>query len=85
MFLNTVNRLKTTIGIILDILEIIKPVDTLAIDVFYAAELDFLDFEDAVVAAVAQREKADYIITRNTADFSKSSVPAITPDVFLSI
>jgi len=75
---------KTTVGIIFDILEIIKPVDTLVNDVFSAAELDFQDFEDAVIAAVAMREKADYIITRNTKDFSKSSIQAITPDVFLA-
>jgi len=75
---------KTAIGIIFDILEIIKPVDTLVTDVFCAAELGFRDFEDAIVAAIAQREKADYIITRNIADFSKSPIPAITPDVFLS-
>jgi predicted nucleic acid-binding protein len=75
---------KTTIGIIFDILEIIKPVDTLVNDIFSAAELDFLDFEDAVIAAVAMREKADYIITRNTKDFSKSTIQAITPDEFLT-
>jgi len=75
---------KTTIGIIFDILEIIKPVDTLVIDLFCAAELGFQDFEEAVVAAIAQRERTDYIITRNTADFSKSPVPASTPDTFLS-
>jgi predicted nucleic acid-binding protein len=75
---------NTTIGIIFDILEIIKPVDTLVNDFFSAAELDFQDFEDAIIAAIAQREKADYIITRNTEDFSKSSVQAITPEVFLA-
>ena len=76
---------KTTIRIIIDILEIIKPVDTLVNDIFRAADLDFIDFEDAVVAAVAQREKADYIITRNTQDFSKSAVQAVTPEDFLVI
>ena len=75
---------KTAVDIIFDILEIIKPVDTLVNDIFYAAELGFQDFEDAVIAAIAIREKADYIITRNAQDFSQSVVPAITPDVFLS-
>jgi len=75
---------KTTVSIIFDILEIIKPVDTLAADIFCAAELSFLDFEDAVIAAIAQREKADYIITRNARDFSLSPVPAIAPDLFLT-
>ena len=75
---------KTTVNIIFDILEIIKPVDTLANDIFRAAELGFRDFEDAVITAIAIREKADYIITRNTNDFSQSVIPAITPDSFLT-
>jgi predicted nucleic acid-binding protein len=75
---------KTAINIIFDILEIIKPVDTLVNDIFYAAELGFQDFEDAVVAAIAIREKAEYIITRNTRDFSQSVIPAITPGDFLA-
>ena len=74
---------KTTVGIIFDILEIIKPVDILVSDIYHAAKLGFSDFEDAVISAIAQREKADYIITRNTADFSKSAVPTITPDDYL--
>jgi len=74
---------KTAVDIIFDILEIIKPVDTLTSDIFNAAEFGFNDFEDAVIAAIAVREKTDYIITRDTKDFSKSPVPAITPDDFL--
>ena len=42
-------------------------------------------FEDAVVAATAARENLDYLITRNTDDFDKSPVPAITPADFLKI
>ena len=77
--------IKTTpISIIFDILEIIKPVDVLVCDIYSAAALEFFDFEDAVVAAVAQREKADYIITRNKGDFLKSVIPAITPDEFIN-
>ena len=75
---------KTAINFIFDVLEIIKPVDTLVNDIFIAAELGFQDFEDAVVAAIAMREKVKYIITRNTRDFSHSVIPAITPDDFLT-
>ena len=73
------------LGIIFDILEIVKPIDVFVRDIYNAAKLDLLDFEDAVTAAVAQREKADYIITRNKRDFLKSFVPAITPDEFLRL
>ncbi len=37
------------------------------------------DFEDAVVDAVAERNGVQYIVTRNTKDFSGSVIPAITP------
>ena len=42
------------------------------------------DFEDAVVDAVAERNGADYILTRNIKDFAGSSVPAVTPTEFLA-
>ena len=74
---------KTTVGIIFDILDIIRPVDTTVKDLFHAAELGFSDFEDAVIAATAQRERADYIVTRNIADFSTSPIPAILPEKLL--
>jgi len=38
------------------------------------------DFEDSLVARCAEKIKADYIITRNTKDFEKSTVRAITPE-----
>lgn len=38
------------------------------------------DFEECLVAESAASIKADYIITRNTKDFERSAVPAITPD-----
>jgi len=41
------------------------------------------DFEDAVVDAVAERNDASYILTRNIKDFAGSSVPTITPTEFL--
>ena len=37
------------------------------------------DFEDAVQSAIAERIRADYIVTRNIRDFGKSAVPAVTP------
>ncbi len=41
------------------------------------------DFEDAVVAIVAETTGSQYIVTRNVADFVGSSIPAITPIEFL--
>ena len=42
------------------------------------------DFEDAVVDAVAERNGASYILTRNIKDFAGSVVPAILPADFLN-
>jgi len=57
--------------------------DTTAKDISIGLALPISDFEDAVIAAIAKREKADYIITRNEADFSDAPVPAVSPSRFL--
>ena len=48
-----------------------------------ARRLPFTDFEDAVVATVAEATTSTFIITRNTDDFVDSPVPAISPSDFL--
>lgn len=49
-----------------------------------ARALPMTDFEDAVVAVVAEQTASEMIITRNIADFTHSPRPAITPIEFLS-
>jgi len=46
---------------------------------------DFSDFEDCLQVECAKQLNADYVITRNLADFSNSPIPAILPSDFLSI
>jgi len=48
-----------------------------------ARQLPLKDFEDAVVAAVAETTGSQYIVTRNVPDFAGSPVPAIAPIEFL--
>jgi len=48
-----------------------------------ARQLPLKDFEDAVVAVVAETTASQFIVTRNVADFAGTSVPAITPVEFL--
>jgi predicted nucleic acid-binding protein len=43
------------------------------------------DFEDAVVEVSSSEKNADFIVTKNLKDFSKSIVPAITPEELLAI
>lgn len=53
--------------------------DLKADDLKRAAEINFKDYEDAVQSACASRIRANYIITRNIKDFTKSRIPAIKP------
>jgi nucleoside phosphorylase len=65
--------------------KLITIADVIADDISYAFASDMSDFEDAVVAAVAKRIKAEYIVTRSISDFTKSPVSAIKPNDFLKM
>ena len=45
----------------------------------------FADFEDSVLHESARHAGAEYIITRNSKDFKKSTIPAYTATEFLSM
>ena len=62
---------------------LVKICDTITGDINTALTLSISDFEDAVTSAIAKRERADYIVSRNEADFNNSPVPAINPNLFL--
>lgn|SRR5699024_9461215 len=53
-------------------------------DLAKATDLKWSDFEDAIQSITAERIHADYIITRNVRDFSKSKVVAFTPSELLA-
>ena len=60
-----------------------KIVDINAADVQAALASDMPDYEDALLACCAKRQRASYIITRNEKDFKQSPVPALSPQAFL--
>lgn len=64
--------------------QLVSFADVLGMDIHTALMRKMPDFEDAVVDAVAQRNGAGYILTRNTKDFTGSAVPAILPADFLN-
>ena len=68
------NQLLTILGLL----------DTTSDDVFHAISSPVSDFEDAVMIETAQRSRMDCIITRNTKDYAKASLPVYTPDEFLT-
>ncbi len=49
-----------------------------------AREIAFEDYEDAVVACLAQQAGCEAVITRNVADFATSPVQALSPEEFLN-
>lgn len=49
-----------------------------------AGALGWTDFEDAVVATVAERAGCTCIVTRNVKDFVGGPIPAWTPEEFLA-
>lgn len=63
---------------------IFRLTDLTVSDLTEAAEKKWHDFEDAVQSAIAERIRAEYIITRNIKDFRKSQVTALTPDEYLA-
>jgi predicted nucleic acid-binding protein len=52
-------------------------------ELLYARELNWSDFEDAVVAASAEAANCRAIVTRNITDFPDSTVPVLTPHEYL--
>ena len=70
-------RLTETISRILSVL------DLTGSDLLNASGCYWNDFEDALQYAAARRAGADYIITRNIADYKASGIPPLTPDEYL--
>jgi predicted nucleic acid-binding protein len=54
-----------------------------AADFRRARALPMTDFEDAVVAALAERMNCDHVVTRNTSDFENAPVSVRTPRAIL--
>lgn len=61
----------------------VKVLDIINADVQNALNSEMTDYEDALLACCAKRQKADYIVTRNDKDFKKSEIPVLTPSDFL--
>lgn len=67
------------------LLQLVGIADALGEDVHAAVASNMSDFEDALVASIAERCQMEYIITRNTKDYTESPVKAITPEDFLKL
>jgi len=65
------------------LLSVFKPAAVTDSHIYQALDLDWDDFEDSVQYVVGDSVSADYIVTRNTQDFSSSCIPSVTPEQFL--
>ncbi len=61
----------------------IAPVTRIVLET--AKNLDFKDFEDAVIYSSAIHSNVDAVITRNVKDFKMEEIPVYEPDEFLKI
>jgi predicted nucleic acid-binding protein len=77
------NDEKATIDTLKKLLSILSVADVLSGNIYEILELDWEDFEDCLQYSVGKSVLADYIITRNAKDFSKSSIPVLTPQEFI--
>lgn len=69
-----------------DICSFLRVVGASHEEVLRAVEMkEFRDFEDCLQDRCAKGVNAEYIITRNTADFTNSEVSAVIPEDFLEI
>lgn len=82
-------RKQVGADIALDILRLIRrifrivPLDESVID--HALAEPGKDFEDAIQAAAAQKISAEYLVTRNVADFDFDNLSIVTADELLAI
>lgn len=53
-------------------------------DIETALSRRWKDFEDCLVAVCAEKAGADFIVTRNAADFSESKTKALSPEELLA-
>jgi len=68
-----------------NMLKVFQPATVTGEDIFKALDLEWGDFEDSVQFVVGESLSVDYIITRNTSDFSSGNIPAVTPEQFIEI
>ena len=62
------------------LVRVFKPATVTDSHIYQALDLDWSDFEDSVQFVVGEDLAVDYIVTRNTDDFTSGSIPAVTPE-----
>jgi predicted nucleic acid-binding protein len=73
---------------ILAVADLLRVFSAAAVDqtvLYQALALGWADFEDAVQACAAAQAGAQYLVTRNAADYPAAPLPVLSPQDFLNI
>ena len=73
------------LNLIIDILKTIHIASVTEDYIYEALDMRWNDFEDSVQYVVGKSISADFIITRNVADYANGQIRAITPNEFISL
>ncbi|MBK7884370.1 MAG: PIN domain-containing protein [Chitinophagaceae bacterium] len=77
---------KETIELLNELSEMVDGADVTKSVISKTLKTDFKDFEDAIQYYCAlSLSKIDFIVTRDTKDFKKSSIPVLTPTEAISL
>jgi len=79
------HRDKATRDVLTKLCALFGLLDTTALDIRKAISAEISDFEDAVMVETAVRSGVDCIVTRNTKDYSKASIPVYAPAEFIEL
>ena len=75
---------ETTLAFISDLIEVVGVIGVDRDMIVKALHLEVKDFEDAVQVSAAEFAEIKYVITRNTKDFTTSSLKVYDPVSFLA-
>lgn len=76
---------KVTLSVLSEILDMLEILDLKRSSIEAALASSLADFEDSVQSVIAEKAKMDYLVTRNTTDYSRVKVKVLTPKQFLSL
>ena len=74
---------KVAKEVVKELLQIYYPATVTDNHIYQALDLDWSDFEDSVQYIVGESISADYIVTRNTKDYTSGTIPVVTPEEFI--
>ena len=76
---------KATRDILTKLCALFGLLDTTALDIRKAILGETSDFEDDVMVETTERSGMDCIVTRNTRNYNKASIPVYTPGEFIEL